>query len=244
VLAAIEFSTYVALPQADLKVALGEAGLMFLLGIFFGIALTKIASNYNDFVYVALASFGLAILASILIAFGWSKTGAQYGFIWAMLAFTVLFMLSASSRFLRVETTDANDLWSQGPAAGSMRVLEENLHNLSVLDRGQVNDLAVDNRSNNSALLWELRDQLSANGENTSLVITSEDAQSAEFAAYRGQSIAAGVHRAWQGWPPNFFAWLFYRQAPTETEQIILWARTDLFPDGQVFTLPAPETTP
>jgi 4-amino-4-deoxy-L-arabinose transferase-like glycosyltransferase len=245
VLAAIEVSAYVALPQADLKVALGEAGLMLLLGIFFGIALTKIAANYGDFVYVALASSGLAIFASILIAFGWSKTGAQHGFMWVMLAFSALFMLSASSRFMRVETTDANDLWSPGPAAGSMRVLAENLHNLSVLDRGQVNDLVVDNRSNNPALLWELRDQLPSKDEASApLVITSEDAQNAQFASYRGQSIAARVHRAWQGWPPNFFAWLFYRQAPTQTEQIILWARADLFPDGQAFTFPAPETTP
>lgn len=246
-LAAMQVADYVSLPRKDLSVALGEAGLILLLGIFFGIALSKLAANYTDFVFVAIATFVLAIIATVLIAFGWSRAGAEHGFMWALLLFTALFMLSASSRFLRVETTDANDLWSPGPAAGSSRVLAESLHDLSVLDRGQVNELAVNLRTDSPAVAWELRNLLPAESgaeEVPPLIITAVDAQGEEFAAYRGQSIAARIQRAWLGWPPNFFAWLFYRQAPTQTEQVILWARVDVFPDAQALSEPAPETNP
>ena len=247
VLAAIQVAGYVSVPRQDLNVALGETGLMLILGIFFGIALSKLAANYTDFVFVAIATFVMAIIATVLIAFGWSRTGAEHGFVWALILFSALFMLSASSRFLRVEATDASDLWSPGPAANSSRVLAESLRDLSVLDRGQVNELAVDLRTDSPAIAWEVRNLLPAESGADALpplIITAADAQGEEFAAYRGQSIAARVQRAWQGWPPNFFAWLFYRQAPTQIEQIILWARVDLFLDAQALSEPAPETNP
>ena len=247
VLAALQISGYISLPQKDLSVALGEAGLMLLLGAFFGIALTKLASNYPDFALVAGATFILAILATILIAFGWSQVGAERGFAWALLLFFVLFMLAATSRSLRVETTDANDLWTPGAAAGSDRLLEDSLHDLSVLKQGLANDLVIETRVDTSAIAWELRDLQISNSSGSSnppLIITAADVQPEEFAAYRGQSFAIQVERAWSGWPPNFFAWLFYRQAPTRTEQIILWARTDLFPDTQPVSEMAPNQTP
>ena len=247
VLAALQISGYISLPQKDLSVALGEAGLMLMLGVFFGIALSKLASNFPDFALVAGATFLLAILATILIAFGWSKVGAERGFVWALLLFSVLFMLSASGRYLHVETTDANDLWTPGPAAGSDRLVEDSLRDLSVLKQGLANDLAIESRVDTSAIAWELRDLQvtdSSGSSNPPLIITAADVQPEEFAAYRGQSFAIQVERAWSGWPPNFFAWLFYRQAPTQTEQIILWARTDLFPDAQSISGTIPNQTP
>lgn len=220
---------------------------MLMLGVFFGIALSKLASNFPDFALVAGATFLLAILATILIAFGWSKVGAERGFVWALLLFSVLFMLSASGRYLRVETTDANDLWTPGPAAGSDRLVEDSLRDLSVLKQGLANDLAIESRVDTSAIAWELRDLQvtdSSGSSNPPLIITAADVQPEEFAAYRGQSFAIQVERTWSGWPPNFFAWLFYRQAPTQTEQIILWARTDLFPDAQSISGTIPNQTP
>ena len=247
-LAATQVADYISLPQRDLNVTLGEFGLMLLLGIFFGIALTKLASGYNDFLFVGLATFILAMMATILIAFGWSRPAAERGFVWAVLLFSALFMLSASIRFSRIEITDANDLWAPGPVTGSSRTFAESLHDLSMLDQGQLNELAVELRIDSAALAWQLRklqDADSGVGVTPPLIVTpAADAQPEEFVAYRGQSFAARVQRAWSGWPPNFFAWLFYRQAPTEHEEIILWARADLFPDAQPANTTAPEANP
>ncbi len=246
VLAATQIASYLSVPEKDLRVALGEAGLMLLLGTFFTIALTKLASNYVDFAWVAGATFVLAILTTVLIAFGWSRLGAERGFIWAMMLFSVLFLVSANSRFLRVEITDANDLWVPGPAAGSDRLLAESLHDLSVLKQGLPNDLPVESRVDSAALGWELRSLKIADSKETipALIITPvSDTQPEGLSAYRGQSFAIAAERAWSGWPPNFFAWLFYRQAPTQTQQIILWARADLFPDSQSLSeSPLPQT--
>lgn len=244
-LTAVQVADYISLPRQDLNVALGEAGLMLILGIFFGISLSKLAANYTDFIFVAVATLLLAAVATLLIAFGWSRTGAMHGFMWAVLGFAALFLLAASSRFLRVETTDANDLWAPGPAAGSIQVLEESLHDLSVLDQGQQNELAVDLRREGAALAWEVRALPPAeNDASPPLIVGAMEMQGEEFAAYRGQDIALSVHRAWQGWPPNFFAWLLYRQGPTRTEEIVLWARADLFPDAQAVSAPDPEANP
>jgi hypothetical protein len=248
ILAAIQIAGDLSVPERDLTVALGELALMLLLGIFFTIALTKIAADYADFVWVAGATLILAILATVLIAFGWSRSGAVRGFVWSICLFSVLFLVSVSSRFQRVEISDANDLWAPGPAAGSDRLFADSLHDLSVLKQGVANDLAVESHVENAALAWELRDTQAATSETggtSAVIITAAvDTQPEDLAAYRGQSFAISVQRAWSGWPDNFFAWLIYRQAPTETEQIILWARADLFPDTQLIGGPAPDQTP
>jgi hypothetical protein len=42
---------------------------------------------------------------------------------------------------------------------------------------------------------------------------------------------------AWSdGFPPDFFRWLVFRQAPVQQEQLILWARGDIFPGGDLAT--------
>lgn len=248
ILAATQIASDLSLPERDLTVAFSEFGLMLLLGIFFTIALTKVAADYVDFVWVALATFALAILATVLISFGWSRTGAVRGFVWSICLFSVLFLVSTSSRFLRVEITDANDLWAPGPAAGSDRLFANSLHDLSVLKQGEANDLAVESRIENGALGWELRGIQAAipvDGNPSSVIITAAvDSTPEDLISYRGQSFALRVQRDWSGWPPNFFAWLIFRQAPTQTEQIILWARADLFPGTQLIDASAADQTP
>jgi hypothetical protein len=247
VLAAMFIAQFLSVPKEYASVAFGELALILILGIFFGISLTKIAAGF-DFTWVALGTFGLAVIATYLIGIGWSSDGAKYGVVWALLFFSALFLLSASSRFLRVETTDANDLWDAGPAAGSSRAIGETLQDLSVLSSGQLSQLTFDVQIENPAIAWELRNYRSPTDVDKSttdvIIAPIESAETSEFADYRGQSFAIRVQRAWSGFPPNLFAWLFYRQASTQTEEIILWARADLFPDAQSLGGFAPETNP
>jgi hypothetical protein len=52
-------------------------------------------------------------------------------------------------------------------------------------------------------------------------------------AAYRGQDFVLRRYPGWEGaLPPNLINWLTFRQAPQLDVQVILWARTDLFPGG------------
>ncbi|MCW5876123.1 MAG: hypothetical protein KIS85_04490, partial [Anaerolineales bacterium] len=95
--------------------------------------------------------------------------------------------------------------------------------------------LAVQARSQSAALRWALRRHPQASGGQAAPALALAPATQdppAEFAAYRGQSFALQAEPAWEGWPPNLFAWLIFRQAPIASEHIILWARSDLFLDG------------
>ena len=260
-LAAQAISVYLVVPQDEPVAAIGEASLMLLLAAFlvptlaraadFGFLLAASPENplpgISSQGMIALFVFGIAGLATALIALGWSRRAAAQGLVWAMAAAFALFLLSASSRFSRHELTAANELWSPGPAAGQLGILRETLGDLSFWNQGQQAALPIEVRSESSALIWALRDydQGDSAAAPALAITTAEGETPAEFAAYRGQSFALSVQRAWEGWPPNFFAWFLFRQAPTQSQQLILWANADLFADaGSVDLTPAEGDAP
>jgi hypothetical protein len=57
--------------------------------------------------------------------------------------------------------------------------------------------------------------------------------------AYRGQSFVWRQPPSWNTMQnPDWLKWLVFRQLPRQEEQIILWARDDLFPDARENTQP------
>jgi len=249
VLAATEMSSYLHAPEEEPAAAIGEAGLMLLLAAFLVPTLARIANQaVSPQAIIVLFVLGIAGLATALIALGWSRRSAFMGLVWALALISVVFLLSASSRFSHLETASANELWSPGPAAGHFGLLLTTVDDLSFWDQGQADALPIEVRVESAALQWALRNyEQSDSGSSTlALAITTAEGETpAEFASYRGQSFALSAWRAWEGWPPNFFAWLLFRQAPTQTQQAILWANANLFPDAEFSVQAAPEgTTP
>lgn len=252
VLTAQHVSRYLQSPNDEPIAAIGEALLMLLLAAFLLPTLARVAatgfffpadpatqqlSSLTPNGTVALFVLAIAVLATALIAFGWSKSSAAQGLVWAAALIAAFFLLSAGSRALRHGTASANELWSPGPAAGTLDLMLASLEDFSFWDQGQKQALAVDVRSDSAALNWALRNypRPESGGANPMLAISSADeANSAKFAGYRGQSFALNVQRTWDGWPGSFFGWFLFREAPTQTEQIILWASADLFLDRVV----------
>jgi hypothetical protein len=242
-LAAMEASRYLQVPVDEPRAAFGEAGLMILLLTFFVFTLAKVSLNEGlpDLVgpYLILAGGVLLLgaLATVLIAFGWSRLAATSGLAWAVSLFSVLFLFSASVRFQHSDYSTPNDLWASGPAAGETGLLAKSLRDLSYWTTGQPAELSVDLRVQSAALSWTLRDLpqgiSSASVVAPALIITlASDAQPTEADTYRGQSFALQFSRSWATIPPNFFGWLLYRKVPTVPEQAILWASVAIFPDG------------
>lgn len=240
-LAATEISRYLFVPADEPRAAFGEAALMLLLLAFFALTLAKVALNealpelYRPYLFVAGGVILLALAATVLIGFGWSRQAAANGLVWAFGLASVLLLLSASTRFQRSGPFSANDLWAPGPSAGDLSVLATNLHDLSFWDTGQPQALPVDVRTQSAALNWAVRN-LPASSDLTAappLIITlATDPELAEADSYRGQSFALQAAPAWQNTPPNFFSWLLYRRPAVTTVQAILWANLSLFPDG------------
>ena len=144
------------------------------------------------------------------------------------------------------------ELWSTPPAAGLADQLVDTLVELSQTSTGHDTEIEIVLLDDSPALRWALRqfpNLSSADGlaatDAPPIVITSQAQQTPTLAQrYRGQDLAWRIYPGWQSvLPPNFAAWLAFRQAPQTTEQIILWARADLFPGGLEFlsseTLPA-----
>jgi hypothetical protein len=95
------------------------------------------------------------------------------------------------------------------------------------------------------SLRWVLRDwnqvrfasELTADNLPATLITYKDQATPKLTDVYRGQDFAWDVFPGWQGIiPMDFMRWLAFRQAPTQSIQVILWARADLFPEGVLST--------
>lgn len=256
VLSATFIACYLHLPEEEPSAAYGEALLMLLLAAFLGFSLARAAGEgyvayfepgpllptFSPSGVVAVAVAALGALVTVLVGLGWSVRSAAQGLIWAIALVFALFSISASTRYTRVDLNAANELWAPGPAAGDLHLMEDTLQDLSFWDQGQMAAVPVDIREESAALRWALRDYDTKVSGISDVAITMATEQAAtEFAAYRGQSFALSVSRAWQGWPGNFFGWLFFRQAPTQAQSIILWVNAGLFPGDGLGLEPATE---
>ncbi len=251
-LAAQEISRYLYIPKEERSAAFGTMALNLLLGIFLYLMLAKLAyPNLVPEVFsLTLAYAGavllIALIATTLIAFGWSRNAAGNGLVWALLILFSLSLLGASSRFARITSTAANELWAPGPAAGQGSLLSANLNLLSSrVEGGTLKAVPVDLRTESAALQWAVRDLPENSSETTGspdLFITLADAQPEEAATYRGQTFALNIQRAWVDFPPNIFSWLLYRQAPTVKQEAVLWARAEFFPDGVLLLQTEPDS--
>ncbi|MGH2581752.1 MAG: hypothetical protein ACRDFQ_02495 [Anaerolineales bacterium] len=245
ILSAIELSRYFHLPMNETKAAFGEMGLVLILGLFFYLMLAKASTsdpNSELFRTVLLAAGAVPLLlaiATVLISYGWSRQAAAHGLVWGVSLLSVMGMLSASSHFANPNAGGANELWRPGPSVGELRLVEATLGNLSSWEEGQPEAVAVKSRVESAVLDWILRDYPEPRNDlldsSPQLVITGIQAENqANLATYRGQSFPLYVHRAWSAWPPNLLKWLLYREAPTFSEQAILWVSADLLPGGTV----------
>jgi hypothetical protein len=100
-----------------------------------------------------------------------------------------------------------------------------------------------------AALRWALRSfrdarfvSTPASGELPAIMITrQEELFPSLTASYRGQDFTWWLAPGWSSaLPPNPVGWLTYHEAPVLEEQIILWARSDLFPGGNLLSQESP----
>lgn len=238
-LAAMELSRYFEIPQDEPRAAWGEAALMLILIAFFVLSLAKVALNESvpdvsrPYLLVAGGVGLLAIVATVLIGFGWSGRSAANGLVWALALFSLFAMLSDSTRFQRSSPLAANELWTPGPAAGDLGPLTKTLQDLSYWQAGEPRDITVDLRVDSAALSWLLRNFPQHSGALTapSLIITLASEEPVEADTYRGQSFALYSTPGWAV-PPNVVGWLLYRSSPVLRQQAILWVSLNAFPDG------------
>lgn len=247
-LAAREFAHYIHSPEQERASILSAMLLVLLLGAFLWVNAAGMAhmtvgeADYNLRLIVSGALLFLGTLALVLIAYGWSRQVASFGLAWGLGVIFFLLSISVNLRFANQLDSRANELWLQGPAAGQMHLLQDTLEELSDWQRGRVGELEVIFLSESEALGWALREWPAARSaqfinvaEEPAIILTDGlESQPSQISAYRGQSFVWSSKPDWENnLPPNPFAWLIFREGPIRSDNVTLWARSDLFPASQ-----------
>jgi hypothetical protein len=191
---------------------------------------------------LAAVSFVLIALVSLLFGVGWSAGGAARGLVVGLTATLLLAGLSAASRLVAwgEHTERAGELWYAGPPApvSGLRMLVSTLEDVSEQTVGAPHDLQVVVAGQpQGELAWALRDFHAASYTDalaatisSPVVIAPADQATPELgSAYVGQSFAIRGSLDSSTWGPlDWLGWLTFYRAPSQTESVVLWVRSDV----------------
>jgi hypothetical protein len=194
---------------------------------------------------LAVLALGMVIAVAFIVAM-WSTRVMRYGLVWGVCVALVVGMFAATSGVAWVHPNSAQELWSISPVTGEAKLLLDTLENLSQWKTGERQAIDITVVSNSSVLHWLLRNFPNAQfspeftGADATLdtppavVITYQSTSTPGMPVlYRGQDFILSIAPGWRQVLPNdWIDWVAYRQAPLLEDQVILWARTDLFPGG------------
>jgi hypothetical protein len=203
--------------------------------------ISRYQANYALYWIIIGGAVLLGAISIVLVAAGWSILAGRAGLVWAVCIALGLGMISAMWGATQLRPQGAQELWSSPPAAGQVDLLLKTVTDISTWTTGHDREIEIVSLVDSAALRWALREFPNvrvtdglAITDAPPLVITAQPGLAPSLAqSYRGQDL---VWRQIPGWqtalPPDVGNWLAFRQAPLVSEQIILWARADLFPGG------------
>jgi hypothetical protein len=213
------------------------------IGWFNLLAIGRYQVNVVLYAAIIVGAFLLGLVAVLLVMTAFSSKGtgsaASLGMVWSLCLMLGLFLIAGSWGMSIVRQNGAQELWSTSPTPGQVNELTQTLSDLSIRNTGLRDQLEVVDMTGSPALQWALRNFPYAHSESglsstesPPVVITLKGAEEPRLdQEYRGQDFAWRLSPGWQGiLPPNFINWLAFRQASLDTEQVILWARVDIFP--------------
>jgi hypothetical protein len=245
-LAAIEISRSLHTDEDVITrlVAVGLGSLLFVLAVVGWINLLSIGRYQVSVVIywaIIIGAFLLGFIAILLAAAGWSVSAARLGVVWALCIVLGLQLISNTWGMAIVRQNGAQELWSLPPTTGQADQILVTLTDLSTWNTGLRDQLEIVVLVDSTALRWALRnfpntqfEAALASTDSPPVVITLKGAEQPRLTEqYRGQDFVWRLYPGWQGVvPASFINWLAFRQAPLGQDQIILWARSDIFPGG------------
>jgi len=261
-LAAMELAHDIQAARSNRLVAAGEAAVVLLLLAIFWLNLsgTNMAlvgvESYFLRVGVLVGLLALIAVTTILVGLGWSWEASRAGLVWGLCAglglYGISVMWSASFR----SEPDRLDLWQPAPITRNADLLLKTVEDLSEWNTGLTGAIDLTLAAEAPSLRWALRnypgmtiimeEQLASLPGAPAIVIARQTAAVPGLAeAYRGQDFAWWVYPGWEGAiPSDFQRWLTTRQAPLRQDQVLLWARSDLFPGDESILNTAPVDIP
>jgi hypothetical protein len=257
-LAALTLSSNLSVAGAQPAISLAQAALIFFLMALGGLNLAALGGMNPDVpgYYTRFGLIGgvvaLGAVTTSLVSLGWSWLSARQGLVWGLSTSLAVATLAGLLGATQVRMPGRVDLWQPVPASGDIDLLAQTVVDLSYWKTGEKNGIDMTLAVDSAALRWAFRkyphlaiypegEQLHLSGS-PSIVITRQDLEDPGLSAsYRGQDF---VYRTYPGWagalPAEALRWLAFGLAPQQEEQVILWARVDLFPGGAAVSNGAP----
>ncbi|MCS7247560.1 MAG: hypothetical protein NZ840_04885 [Anaerolineales bacterium] len=259
ILAAQEITRWVETLEQPWWATLILGGVTFVLLALFWLQLAAYSSlaayGIADWLRFAgvFSSLALIALSVWLAEMVWSPRLAWQGMILGALVAFALYTVSAVwgvAFSLPWSQVFRQELWKPYPQIGDADLILKTVHDLSRRKTGRADSLPILIAVDSPALRWLLRHQTQLTvlpedqalarlsawsvGEPPPLLITPATIENPPLsAAYRGQDFNWEYQPNWQGLPPFPLNWWLFRHGTWEIRPIILWARVDLFPDGQ-----------
>jgi hypothetical protein len=248
-LASIELARYISVSKEDRGPMLGEALLIIILAVIVWLNLAGAANVVSDDQVarlrwvVILGAIVLGIVTTILVALGWSSKAAVRGLVLGVCIAVGLYVIASMWGVSQVHANGENELWNPPPYSRRMNSLVTTFGDLSEWETGFRNTMESVAVSEAPSLRWALRDWSDtkystdvAFGDLPPVIMKSgEQTAPSQTVAYRGQGFGLWVYPAWDGaLPKDWPKWLVFREAPHYYEELILWARGDIFPDGSM----------
>ncbi len=254
-LAAREIDLHLALPAEERLPAIVQFGVAILVLVFVTISFTNLLDTFQNnptdaFArsrqnlqwVVLLGAVLLLVLTSYLIAWGWAAPATLRGLIWAVVLVMSAFTITGATRSTGIDGHDHPELWQ-----GARRVLQVDLLTGTMDDLSRWNtgfpaklETAVI-QVDSPAVHWALRNANQTQflpaltrDNNPALIITPTEGKPGLPAAYHGQDFILTSETPWQDFALlDWMKWAVFRRAPQTPVSVILWARSDLFPDGK-----------
>lgn len=187
-------------------------------------------------------TLAMLVISVVLVAFGWSSSAALQGFAWGGLSMLAVYSLAMASFAANLRPQPTVEMWPAAPQSPAAAILLDQMNELSQFSRGANASLNVVLVGTDSpALRWLLRDWPVTSTQALSvdsvpeLILTPGDSLPPELeSAYRGASFNWRAYPAWeQASFPEWLRWAVNHTLLQRQENILLWARGDLFPDAQ-----------
>jgi hypothetical protein len=205
------------------------------------VAVPGVGSMQNPRYIILYGAFAILIACIAFVAFGWSARTAWLGSAWAFIIFFAVYTFGVAWGGSGMRYPNGVELWSPDQKPVQANLLLSSVDDISDLSVGHELSQPVTIMGVNSpALEWLLRnhevkvvDALDPQSA-PPLVITPPMNDLKLAAAYRGEAFTWRQTVQFDSMQrPEWWRWLVSRQLPRQDEQVILWARDDLFPDAR-----------
>lgn len=249
-LTAIELSRYMGIEPQQRLIALGHAVLIVILLALFWLNLAGMSQPapderaYTLRLGVLLGIGLLAIVTTLLLGFGWSWQAASRGLVWGVTIGLGLYQISGMWNVSFTPSTQQYRLWSPAPQVGQADLLMQTVRDLSSRTTGRYEYIEIASAVDAPSIRWLFRlfpnarfvpvGTVTLPGQSPAIILTLASEQAPSLSsAYRGQDFIWWRYPGWDGAiPPGLPVFTAYRRFPSRGEQVILWARSDLFPQS------------